>query len=952
MKTYFKKSLNRQLLSFMAIIMFLTLFLGTGLLLYVSTTQSTYIDNREKLVEKQDLAFQIDTRANQLVIHSRGYFAFQSDNELASVNNDLMNVKQSISEFLTLDLSQEELVFIEEVQSLLNQIEGFMPIAIDLIDNGNQEELRELGVTSGGEVVNELTYLTSNYLKLSNEELASLSADYTKVNNIVLWMLFGFIITFIGALFLIIRRIFTKIGKPLSDLTLASEQLASGKDVHLVESKREDEVGILSRTFNEMVYTLQDKEEELIAQNEELISQQEELENQQFKLRSSLEETEKVRLMLEKYNRLNHFISVTLDEQELLDQIVQHMSDIYPVDRMGLILLKGSQRFALRGISENIIKELSRNFHDGIGVLLKEKKASHQVKRKSSKYEQGIAEHEIDVYDLYVPVYSSAEDLKAVFCATRVGTEFTEKEREELQGVMSHIAIAIEKVMLYEQTENDRQVNQDIIDNVNEGIQFIDRDGTLLRFNELFKEMVNLSSNEDEGNWNIYEAWKESILENVEEPKALGEFFDTIKSSKTEDIHSMKYKLVEGSRMIEVYAEPVYKGEQRRGTILVHRDITKEYEVDKMKSELVSTVSHELRTPLSSILGFTELMIERDLKPARKEKYLQTIHKEANRLTNLINDFLDLQRMESNVQTYNKKSVDLKELIIQVIAKFEPTYQHHQFMVRDLAAYTYAWADPDRMEQVLTNLISNAVKFSPDGGKVELVLFNHVDILHIHVNDEGLGIPEVELKKLFTKFHRIDNSDRRKIGGTGLGLPITKEIVEAHGGTISVQSESGIGSTFDIAIPFENKTSLLPISTIQSNELNRFRVAIIEDDQSLALLLAEELKQSGFEVQHFLNPKKALEELMTQQMDAVVVDLMLGDEMDGWDFIQALKQSDHTENLPVFISSALNEVRKKAEHYGVSKYLTKPYPPHELSTVIKNTLSSDKKNGQIVMPEE
>ncbi|MCM2674191.1 ATP-binding protein [Alkalicoccobacillus plakortidis] len=952
MKEYFQKSLNRQLVSFMAIIIFVTLILGTGLIYYVSANQTSYIDNRQELVEKQDLAFQIDTKVNQMLIHLRGYFAFQSDKEYSLLISDLESISQSIDEFSYMNLESEEVEFIDAVDILIEQVESFIPTAVELINNENLEELREIGNSSGGEVVNQLTALTTENLKQTNDKLANLSSDYTKANNTVLWLLFGFIVIFIAALFLIIRRIFTKIGKPLGDLTLASQQLAAGKDVNLIESNREDEVGILSRTFNGMVYTLQEKEEELIAQNEELISQQEELEHQQFKLRSSLEETESVRQVLEKYNRLNHSISVTLNEQELLEQIIDHMGELYPVERMGFVLLKGSKRVAVRGISDNLMKVLSETFHDGMGVLLNEKKTCHQVKRKSSKYEQGIAEEPIDVYDLYVPVYSSSKDLTAVFCATRVGTSFSGKEQKELQGVMGHIAIAVERVMLYEQTEQDRQLNQDIIDNVNEGIQFMDREGMLLRSNELFREMVNLPQDGFELEYKQYDSWKHQWLDHVEEADKLASFLDQVLLAETDEILSMKYKLIEGSRMIEVYAEPVYQDEVRKGTILVHRDITKEHEVDQMKSELVSTVSHELRTPLSSILGFTELMIERELKQARQEKYLKTIHKEANRLTNLINDFLDLQRMESNVQTYNKNSVDLKELLVQVIAKYEPTYKDHQFMIRDLANQTVVWADADRMEQVFINIISNAVKFSPNGGHVEVVLLNKVDSLYIHINDEGLGIPEAELGKMFTKFHRIDNSDRRKIGGTGLGLPITKEILEAHGGSISVKSELGVGSTFILALPYEIQSSLLPISTINADDMNRFRVAIIEDDQSLALLLAEELKQSGFEVQHFLNPQKALDQIKTQQIDAVVVDLMLGDEMDGWEFIKALKQSDETKNLPVFISSALNEISGRAAEFDVSKYLTKPYPPHELSTVIKNTLSSDKKIGQIVMPEE
>ncbi|WYP28114.1 ATP-binding protein [Alkalihalobacillus sp. FSL W8-0930] len=951
MNDYFKKSLNRQLVSFMAIIMLIITIIGSAFVYYVSVIQSNYIAEREVLVHKQGLAFQIDNNANQMFIHLRGYFAFQSTSEYSSLLARIESVNETIDEYNQLTLEPDESQFINSVDELISQVEAYIPQAVELIDNGNVGEVQETGVADGGALVNELTSLTASNLEQTNDKLANLSSDYTVANSTILWLIFGLIIAFIATLFLILRRIFTKIGNPLQDLTLASEQLAAGKEVHLIESNRNDEVGILSRTFNGMVLTLQEKEEELVAQNEELISQQEELEEQQDKLRSAFEETQMVRLVLEKYNRFNHTISVTLNEQELFDQIIDHMGELYPVERMGFVSLQGRKRSAKRGISDKVVEDLSANFQDGLGVLLKEKKSCHQVKRKSSKYEQGIAEEPVDVFDLYVPVFSSTKELMAVFCCTRIGSGFSLVEREELEGVMGHISIAIERVMLYEQTENDRQLNQDMIDNVNEGIQFIDRDGSLLRSNKLFRKMFQFNL-DVEATCYSYDLWKEECLKNVDQTEELASFFDQVLCAKTNESLTTRYKLSDGVTMIEVYAEPVYKDDTRKGTIIVHRDITKEYEVDQMKSELVSTVSHELRTPLSSILGFTELMIDRELKPARQEKYLRTIHKETNRLTNLINDFLDLQRMESNVQSYNKSSFNVKELVIEVIAKYEPMYKEHQFMIRDLANQTFVWADPNRIEQVLVNLVSNAVKFSPNGGHVEVVMVNKGTELHIHINDEGLGIPESEIDKLFTKFHRIDNSDRRKIGGTGLGLPIVKEIMEAHGGSVSVKSTLGAGSTFILSFPYDSQESLLPISSINDDQEDRYRVAILEDDQSLALLLAEELKQSGFEVHHYLSPTVALERIRVQQIDAVVVDLMLGEGMDGWDFIKALKQFDETQNVPVFISSALNEVREKAKEFGVSKYLTKPYPPQELSHIIKKTLSSDKKIGQIVMPEE
>ncbi|MFL0365828.1 sensor histidine kinase [Pseudobacillus sp. 179-B 2D1 NHS] len=224
-------------------------------------------------------------------------------------------------------------------------------------------------------------------------------------------------------------------------------------------------------------------------------------------------------------------------------------------------------------------------------------------------------------------------------------------------------------------------------------------------------------------------------------------------------------------------------------------------EVDQLKSELVSTVSHELRTPLASILGFTELMLNRSLKEEKQRKYLTTIHQEAVRLTSLINDFLDLQRMESGSFVCSFAKVDPRLLIEQVIEAVNQTTDRHHFQLIDQRSQKWLNGDRERLIQVFTNLISNAVKFSPEGGTIVVRLTNDEQKMLIEIKDEGLGIPAADIPHLFKKFHRIDNSDRRKIGGTGLGLAICKEIVEAHEGSIAVSSEYGKGSVFSILLP-------------------------------------------------------------------------------------------------------------------------------------------------------
>ena len=266
--------------------------------------------------------------------------------------------------------------------------------------------------------------------------------------------------------------------------------------------------------------------------------------------------------------------------------------------------------------------------------------------------------------------------------------------------------------------------------------------------------------------------------------------------------HSFIYSINDSNQVIRVYCKS-FKNEHNEdfGTLLVHRDITKEYEVAQMKSEFVSTVSHELRTPLASVLGFTELLLTKELKPERKAKYLQTIYKEAKRLTALINDFLDIQRMESGKQTYEKKFIDITSILQNVIELQEVNTSLHKINLSVELEETMILGDRNKIEQVFTNLLSNAIKYSPNGGNIFIRIYGNNNMISIDFKDEGLGIPEDAIPNLFQQFYRVDNSDRRRIGGTGLGLAIVKEIIKAHNGTISVSSEYGKGSIFTTQFP-------------------------------------------------------------------------------------------------------------------------------------------------------
>jgi signal transduction histidine kinase len=226
-------------------------------------------------------------------------------------------------------------------------------------------------------------------------------------------------------------------------------------------------------------------------------------------------------------------------------------------------------------------------------------------------------------------------------------------------------------------------------------------------------------------------------------------------------------------------------------------------ERERLKDELVSIVSHELRTPLTSLRGFAELMITRSFSAEKQREFLSIIHAEAARLTNLINNFLDLQRMEAGRQAYTFAPTDIVFLLCDTLSVFSHSNGQHSFRIETSEALPAVWADADRLRQVLTNLLSNAVKFSPQGGEVRVGARREDEQVVVWVADQGVGIPPESLDKLFTKFYRVDNHETQQVGGTGLGLALVKEIVESHKGRVWVDSAVSGGSTFSFSIPVD-----------------------------------------------------------------------------------------------------------------------------------------------------
>ncbi|MGG3926817.1 ATP-binding protein [Metabacillus fastidiosus] len=951
---YMKESFAKQFGMMTVFIIISFCALTIGMMMYQNKVISTFEKQGNILENKERVASNLYDGFNNTFSEVRAHFAFGNSKDKSHIRNALSEkgeIQRGITELKKAAETTDDTLFINEAEAFYSYyFDERLPKSLELFDKGNKEEVINISNNGGTAKINQF----QSSLKQYKEDLEQkLDANHEQFSN----RLFVGQLIFLGAFFLIIiivvisvRVMLRKIGGPLAKLTKAAGQIADGQSIIFIdETNREDELGLLSTAFGKMSKSIQEKEQDLNAQNEELIAQQDELQAQQIELQAALNTMKSRELELERRNELVNGISNSLVKQEVLTSIVKTMCRLIEADKGLIVSLDRDKEYASIGISKAGVKQIIDHLHDGAIERLIETKESYIVRRESTAVEKGYHDTVSHTFDLYIPVISSSNNVEAVMIFTRYDKNFKNEEIMQFETLAKQVAISLEKIKLYELSEEDRILTQDILNTINEGIQLVDVDGSILQVNKKMCDLLdgkhmNLTSQP-------FDKWIVHLADTVEDKNQFIQFFkNVIFEGNEEDIEYTYHQTGINKRVIKVYVKPLYRGDIKTGIVIVHRDITWEYEVDKMKSEFVSTVSHELRTPLASVLGFTELMLNRELKPERQKKYLTTIYQEAKRLTSLINDFLDVQRMEAEKQAYDKKYEDIIPLIRNVIDIQQVQTSKHQINLISNTENTMILGDKHKITQVINNLLSNAMKYSPDGGDIGITVYEEGPVLKVDIKDEGLGIPADAIDKLFTKFYRVDNSDRRQIGGTGLGLVIVKEIMQAHDGEVTLTSELKKGSTFTISFPLVIGLAAKQNERLISENNGKVNVIIVEDDINLANLLTTELEESNFNVQVFSDGETALNAIKEERPDAIVLDIMLQETgVTGWDIIKELKEIESLKSIPIFISSALDE-KEKGLALGANDYLVKPYQPSKLSKLILQTLLKKDWNGQIMVP--
>ena len=368
------------------------------------------------------------------------------------------------------------------------------------------------------------------------------------------------------------------------------------------------------------------------------------------------------------------------------------------------------------------------------------------------------------------------------------------------------------------------------------------------------------------------------------------------------------------------------------GFVAIAQDITERRAVDRMKNEFISVVSHELRTPLTSIRGSLGLLAAGMLGNVadKAQRMLQIAINNTDRLVRLINDILDIERLESGKIALDRQSIAAAHLLQQAVDTMRGMGDKNNVRLDIHAVEGDVYGDPDRILQTLTNLISNAIKFSPAGGSVSVSATRDRTHMQFSVSDSGRGIPEDKLGVIFERFQQVDASDSREKGGTGLGLAICRTIIQQHGGRIWVESELGKGSSFHFTIPLMEPAKLPEVSVPKTK-----KVLVCDDDPWLLSIVSKLLTENGYVPILASSAPEMLQRAKSESPDLILLDLVMPG-VSGWDGLRELRADSAIQGIPVIILSGLTQENANLTSSDrISGWVQKPFDADQLCAAIK-----------------
>ena len=375
--------------------------------------------------------------------------------------------------------------------------------------------------------------------------------------------------------------------------------------------------------------------------------------------------------------------------------------------------------------------------------------------------------------------------------SSRVNTE-AKGEIGDLSQSINALAASLQRQMK-EIEENEQQLTS-IISNMVSGVMLANQDGKVVLLNSAMERFLSQHKG------NLIGQSYEKVGERFALSPHIHAVFET-----NEKVHEEVHSYYPQERIMDAHLAPYYgQGWQQRGVIVVLHDITEIRRLEKMRSDFVANVSHELKTPVTSVRGFSETLMSGEVTDEETTKqFLKIIHDESQRLDRLIRDLLNLSKIERQKMPLNLETLNMTALVHEVSVTLQGAIEEKRtrLVLPDPSKDVYLQGDEDRLRQIILNLVGNGINYTAEGGTVTVSLKENVEKVRLIIKDDGIGIPEESLPRIFERFYRVDRARSRHSGGTGLGLAIVKHLIESHHGEIEVESREGEGTTFTVILP-------------------------------------------------------------------------------------------------------------------------------------------------------
>lgn len=942
--------------------------------LYMSQRINTTRDQMEVELDDQLRIERLHSDSQALISDLRAFLAFGRDEFIADFDTRRAEFSDQLVTYNMSQLGSQEPKKIKLLESVQTTWDAYVLLAKQSAELKKADDTDQI-VKNSESMTTKIDSINTSFFELSSlkeSRVEKLLNDNRRETRLMVGIPIFVVLGSAVAGWFLVRFLKKRVIVPLIEVEQAVGQIAAGSYVQVTMNGRVDELGRLTSGINGMSIELQqrhimlehtnkeltDQRDLLEAQNEEITAQQLEQEDMLLKLTDRERELEHISSYQEKLTGFT-------DMQMFLEHSLRAL--LYAVGMDAAVLIKPNTRTGTYDVLHaNGFPPgyLPSTFDELFGVsrrVLTEKKPIIRT-RQLSERERGIHFGYETAVDIYYPLLDEKQELMGLLLLTSYsGLQTTDASERMTSGLVRQFTLAYMAQMINEdrrkQAELLEELNDElsqekeslqeqrdfvrqIVESVHEGMVMTDSDGGIKFTNGWMSRTFGIEESRVFTIRGIIDSLHPKLGTRGTSMRLLAE---SVLSGKLDKLQEKFTIVQEDGREshYELYVNAVQdSAESGKSYLFVFRDRTDEEKSDELKNEFISIVSHELRTPLASILGFMEILLHRDIQKEKQRKYMETIYKEANRLSSLINDFLDLQRMESGKQSYQFIPIHIATILRDVADQWQGKHNHLITLTLPESGEAIVLADHDRMTQVIHNLLSNAIKYSPSADRVDIRVLMQQNQVVIEIQDYGLGIPDNAKDKMFAKFYRVDNSDRRQIGGTGLGLSIVKEIVESHQGTLTYESILGQGTTFRVCL-----------DAYETVDLDN-HIVIVEDDENLAKLIAVSFEKLQLPTVHLQSAEAAifaLKETAVKPPLLCIVDIQLEGHKSGWDFIAELIRRPGYEFTPIIVSTVL-EQPKHFHETETEKFLKKPFTVERLLELAEHLINRGKEHSAVVFP--